>query len=415
MSRDRTCRRGTLAGVSAPARNAPLDAVRGLAAASVFVFHTSNRVGETYGTPYRVLGHLDVGVRVFFILSGYFIYKPFVRAHLARGRGVALGEYVWKRFWRIYPAYWLALAFAWAVGYVEIIGSEGVWKHGLLVWRYFEPGHTGGEGMRESWTLVVEVTLYVLIPVFALGVRLLGRLLGRARAELGAVLALLVMGIVWLGPYVRAEGAFAGAGLGRVLEPALLATAAGMLLAVVDTIELTPAVRDRIVRLATPTGRWWIAAGVVFVALVTWLADDFTTPSNRTVIESDWYNYQWGHALIATLLVAPLVLAPGAGGALRSFLSQRWVVLLGVVSFSFYLWHIRVLTLFLHRGWLDRGWVTIGAAAVAFAGAFAAGWLGQRYVEQPCGRLASRWPLLPVRASRSTRRSRTARGAGPGT
>lgn len=106
----------------AAGRNAPLDAVRGLAAVSVFIFHTSNRVGETYGTPYRFLGHLDVGVRVVFILSGYFIYKPFVRSHLSSGRGLALGEYAWKRFWRIYPAYWLALGFAVAVGYADIEG-----------------------------------------------------------------------------------------------------------------------------------------------------------------------------------------------------------------------------------------------------------------------------------------------------
>jgi len=400
-------------------RNAPLDSVRGLAAASVFVFHTSNRIGETHGTPYRLLGHLDIGVRIFFILSGYLIYRPFVRAHLQRGSGVALGEYAWRRFWRIYPAYWVALAFAWAVGYIEIIGFEGTWKHGLLLRRYFDPENMGGEGMRESWTLVVEVTLYLCIPIFALAVRLLGRALrgprGPVFAEFAAVLGVLTLAFFWLRPFVRAEGAFAHAGLGRVLEPALLATAAGMLLAVIEAVDLPPGTRERIVRLATPTARWWIAAGVVFAALVFWLADDFTTPSNRTAIESDWYNYQWGHSLIATLLVAPLVLAPGAGGALRRFLSRRELVLLGVVSFSLYLWHIRVLTFFANRGWLDLGWFTLVTATVAFAIACGAGWLGQRWIEQPCARIASRWPPVErLRVSRSRRPSPTTPVAGPG-
>jgi len=397
---------------SSGARSAPLDAVRGLAALGVFVFHTSNRVGETYGEPYRYLGHLDVGVRVFFILSGYFIYKPFVRAHLRDGRGVALGEYAWKRFWRIYPAYWLALGFAVAIGYATIEGLDGVFKHGLLVQNFFDD--EGGTGLRESWTLVVEVTLYVLVPVFAVAVRLLGRLIGRVRAEAVASVGLVALAVGCLPAYVDGRGVFAGAGLGRVLEPALPAAAAGMLLAVLDTVEWPEPVRARLVRLAAPAARWWVAAAGVYVLLVGWLADGFTSPQVHNASAPGWIHYQWGHALIATLLVAPLVLAPGAGGRLRAFLSQRWVVFLGVVSFSFYLWHIRVLTFVLRQGGFDHG---LGWASFVGLGAFAValvfGWLGQRYIEQPCARVAARWPPVTT-APRSTRRSPTTRGAAPG-
>lgn len=384
---------------TAVSRNAPLDAVRGLAAAGVFVFHTSNRVGAVYGDPYRVLGHFDVGVRVFFILSGYFIYRPFVRSHLSSGRGLAMGEYAWKRFWRVYPAYWVALAFALAIGYAELDGFEGVWKHGLLIQKYF--GDPGGTGLRESWTLVVEVTLYALIPVYAFLVRFLGRVVGRVRAELGAGVALLVFAFAMLRPYVYQEGVFASAGLGRVLEPALLAAGAGMLLAVIDVVEWSDVARERIRRVAAPAVWWWCAAGVVFALLAFWLADGFVTP-DRTGNRAQWFNYQWGHALIATLLVAPLVLAPGGGGRLRAWLSGRFVVMLGAVSFSLYLWHIRVLTLFKNSGWLDLGWFTLITVAIAFGLSVGAGWLGQRYLEQPFARIASRWPLVS-REPRSTR------------
>lgn len=375
------------AGTRVVGRNAPLDAVRGLAAVGVFVFHSSNRVGETYGTPYRFLGHLDVGVRVFFVLSGYFIYRPFVRAHLRSGRGIAIGDYTWKRFWRIYPAYWIALVFAWIVGYADIEGVHGIVKHGLLVQNFFED--RGGGGIRESWTLVVEVTLYVLIPVFAFGVRLLGRVVGRVRAELVAVPSVLAAGVLLLRPYVDQRGVFAEAGLGRVLEPAILAAGSGMLLAVVDSIDWSAQTRARLARIGAPAWAWWTAAAALFATLVLWLADDFTTP-DRTRHDPDWFNYQWGHALIAALLVAPLVLAPDAGGRLRAFLSHRWVVFLGVVSFSFYLWHIRVLTFILHSGGFDSVgralvWGSAGLAAALFIG-----WLGQRYIEQPAARIASR-------------------------
>jgi peptidoglycan/LPS O-acetylase OafA/YrhL len=383
-------------------RNAPLDAVRGLAAVGVFVFHTSNRVGETYGTPYRFLGHLDVGVRVFFVLSGYLIYGPFVRAHLRHGGGLPIGEYIWKRFWRIYPAYWLALGCAVAIGYADVEGVAGVFKHGLLVQNYFED--RGGDGIRESWTLVVEVTLYVLVPVFAVFVRLLGRSIGRARAELLGVGGLLIGGFFCLRPYVDQRGVFDRAGLGRVLEPAILAAAGGMLLAVIDSIEWSSSTRDRLTRVGAPAVRWWLAAAGLFGALVLWLADDFTTPS-RTGHDPDWFNYQWGHALIATLLVAPLVLAPNAGGRLRAFLSRRAVVLLGVVSFSFYLWHIRVLTFVLRRGWLDSLPSAIVAGTAGLAAALAIGWIGQRYVEQPAARIAARNPFARFGRSRDVERS----------
>ncbi len=376
------------ASVKSASRNAPLDSVRGLAAVGVFVFHASNRIGETYGTPYRFLGHLDVGVRVFFALSGYFIYRPFVRAHFRSGRGLDLIEYSWKRFWRIYPAYWLALAFAVVVGYATIEGMSGVWKHGLLVQDYFED--EGGTGIRESWTLVVEVTLYVLMPVFAFGVRLLGRAVGRVRAEFVGVGAVLVGAVISLPAYVDARGWFREPGLGRVLEPALIAVGGGMMLAVIEAVDWSPRARGRIERLAAPAGRWWVAAALVLALLVGWLADGFETPADHNASTAGWIHYQWGHATISLLLVIPLVLAPTGEGALRRFLSHRALVFLGVISFSFYLWHIRVLTAVRHLGGFEHGLVVvIVAGAAALAGALFVGWVGQRCIEQPCARAAA--------------------------
>jgi peptidoglycan/LPS O-acetylase OafA/YrhL len=374
--------------VSSASRNAPLDSVRGLAAVGVFVFHASNRIGETYGTPYRFLGHLDVGVRVFFALSGYFIYRPFVRAHLRDGSGLDLVEYSWKRFWRIYPAYWIALAFAVVVGYATIEGISGVWKHGLLVQDYFED--EGGTGIRESWTLVVEVALYVLVPVFALAVRLLGRVFGRVRAEFVGVGAVLFGAAIALPAYVDARGFFEEPGLGRVLEPALLAVGGGMMLAVIESVEWSSRTRERIERVAEPAGRWWVAAALVMALLVGWLTDGFESPTDHNASTEGWIHYQWGHALIALLLVVPLVLAPNGGGALRRWLSLRVFVFVGVISFSFYLWHIRVLTVVRDLGGFEHGLIgAIVAGAAALIGALFVGWLGHRFIEQPCAKAAA--------------------------
>ncbi len=371
-------------------RNVQVDSVRGLAAISVFVFHATNRIEGLYGAPYHFLGHLNLGVRVFFLLSGYFIYRPFVQSHLRYGTGLAIGQYAWKRFWRIYPTYWLALAFAVAVGHTGVEGVSGVLKHGLLVQTYFRD--RDGVGIGASWTLVVEVLLYLLIPLFALIVRGLGRVIVRSRAELFAVSFIGLAAAACLAPYSYDTGIFSSPGLPRVLGSAAFPVAIGMMLAVVESIDLRHNLRARITRVASPIGRWWLGAVLVLLLLVFFLADSFANP-DRPTKGFEWFNLQWGHSAIAMLLVAPLVLAPDAGGRMRAFLCRRSLVMVGTISFSFYLWHIRVLKVISDLGWFDSLGSAIPAALVAFGVSIGLASLSQRYVEATCAKVAARWPM----------------------
>jgi peptidoglycan/LPS O-acetylase OafA/YrhL len=69
-----------------------IDGLRGIAALSVVVLHTSS-----FGEPTRgwyalgwwsrnVLPHLAAGVPLFFVLSGFLLYRPYARAALDRQR-----------------------------------------------------------------------------------------------------------------------------------------------------------------------------------------------------------------------------------------------------------------------------------------------------------------------------------------
>ena len=50
------------------------------------------------------------GVTVFFVISGFLLYRPFVRRAARRGEPAPdTRAYAWRRFLRIVPAYWLAL------------------------------------------------------------------------------------------------------------------------------------------------------------------------------------------------------------------------------------------------------------------------------------------------------------------
>src|SRR3954447_26858620 len=81
-----------------------LDAVRGVAALMVVLFHAAEASGVS-----GVFQHLDVGVTVFFVLSGFLLYRPMLAANLGLAPATATGRFYWRRFLRIAPGYWMAL------------------------------------------------------------------------------------------------------------------------------------------------------------------------------------------------------------------------------------------------------------------------------------------------------------------
>src|SRR5438093_11512136 len=99
--------RGDAEGRAMTTRSAGLDAVRAIACAMVVLCHVSVYAGN------GELAGLKNGVMLFFALSGYLLYRPFVT-----GR-VDLGRYGIARTARIIPAYIVAL-----VGLTLITGDR---------------------------------------------------------------------------------------------------------------------------------------------------------------------------------------------------------------------------------------------------------------------------------------------------
>src|SRR3954470_18862544 len=86
-----------------------VDSVRGIAAVSVVAFHTTYFLTARDTVPGRPLAHLDSGVAIFFVLTGFLLYRPFVAASLGRAHGIPVRIFYWRRFLRIVPGYWVAL------------------------------------------------------------------------------------------------------------------------------------------------------------------------------------------------------------------------------------------------------------------------------------------------------------------
>src|SRR3954468_20167165 len=90
------------------------DGLRALAALSVVVFHAAVMTAPsaetgTLGPGWQLVGHLDLGLYVFFVLSGYLLTRGFAAALVMGGPLPGASRYVGHRLRRIVPAFWAAL------------------------------------------------------------------------------------------------------------------------------------------------------------------------------------------------------------------------------------------------------------------------------------------------------------------
>jgi peptidoglycan/LPS O-acetylase OafA/YrhL len=138
-------------------RSSGLDGLRAFAALLVALFHLHTVNGVSFGPLDRVIGGGDSGVWLFFALSGYLLYKPFVRGP------VDLGGFALKRAGRIVPGYVVAL-----VGLTVLTGSQLPIRHPLpylTVSSAYDIPLRGFLG--NAWTLSAEILFYLTLPWIA--------------------------------------------------------------------------------------------------------------------------------------------------------------------------------------------------------------------------------------------------------
>src|SRR5207248_1204356 len=155
------------------------DGLRAIAALSVLVFHTAyySRASEGAGGAQPFLARLNVGVAVFFIISGFLLYRPLLAARAGQGPPVRLPDYARRRVLRIVPAYWVALTVL-AI-YPGLTGPfSGDW------WVYYGFGQDYGtrtvvQGIGPAWSLGCEVLFYALLPFISMALAWAARRAGR--------------------------------------------------------------------------------------------------------------------------------------------------------------------------------------------------------------------------------------------
>lgn len=135
-----------------------LDYLRGFAAISIMLYHFYKWL-YIYDGAQTILGRLSVyGVEIFYVLSGITLFHVY---HNNISDKITLMKYFIKRFFRIFPLFWLSIFIALAVGlkhttlYNLFLNASGLFS--MIAWeKYIAPG---------TWSIGNELVFYLLFPL----------------------------------------------------------------------------------------------------------------------------------------------------------------------------------------------------------------------------------------------------------
>lgn len=318
-------------------RFALVDALRGIASLSVVLFHavTSGHIPALLvsmpGWIQAPLRHGDMGVAIFFVLSG------FVIAHSLRDGmcGIGdLGRFMLRRSIRLDPPYWSAIAIAICFSVVAStfingrapdrftasqLAAHALYLQDLLGIREINP---------VFWTLCLEIQFYL---VFAL------LLLTRSKLMLGIAIILSLP----LSIYPLHEGLFTSLWYGFLLG---VSAYAGRL--------------------------WFVTYAAALCMIGIYRADIF---------------------MLVCVATSVLLFVASIYGTLTTWLSWRWLQFLGAISYSLYLLHNPITGAVFRVGYLFLGHSIYAEAAVwifSLLCCIGAAWLMLLFVERPSTRLS---------------------------
>jgi peptidoglycan/LPS O-acetylase OafA/YrhL len=308
-----------------------IDGLRAVAAMSVVGYHAwlytlpAVSAANRDSTGDYVWHELRLGLVLFFVLSGFLLYGPWVAA--ARGERPAPS---WRAFGvrraaRILPAYWLAIVGAilllWphdGVPGVRLPPAHDLWLFAIFGQNFTE--HTLLTLNSPTWTLAVEAMFYVTLP-------LLGALALRWRRP-----GILIVPVLFLLVGVLYNRAIAdhhefSLSVTKVLPAFTPYFAVGMAAAVFA--------RGRL--LSRPALWTLLIAGAVQV-----LGDGLWAANGARHGSHDLALRVWRDLPAAAGFACWMVAVAAASQPLR-VLVARPMVWLGTISYGIYLWHVPVL------------------------------------------------------------------------
>jgi peptidoglycan/LPS O-acetylase OafA/YrhL len=313
-----------------------------------------------------VLDRTDLGVYVFFVISGFVTAYSLRQAHI---NWSFLTTYAVRRSVRLDPPYWVAMLICCVVSAARLRRVVGVaWPTAsqLLLNAFYLQDLTGGRRILSvSWTLCYEVQFYFILALCLALAQYLERAIRWPRGRV-------ILCLTW--PASMAMLAFPAGWVAQI--PGLFTNLwysfyIGVLICWVLTLQVRPV--------------WlWTYASALGVVLAT----------------------RWDGAVAVVLATSILVYGVGRLGRLATLLNWRWLQWFGRISYSVYLMHPFIALWILDFGYQHTGYAVLpafGWVGLALLVTLIGSWLLHRLVESPCLAWAkslkeSRWSLARKRS-----------------
>ncbi|MET4729799.1 peptidoglycan/LPS O-acetylase OafA/YrhL [Lysobacter enzymogenes] len=365
-----------------PAEAAPrlpqLDALRGLAALYVVVYHVMAMPDPHLPVPAWALPAIGMGgsgVVLFFVMSAFSLCLTWPR-HAASG--AALRSFYLSRVFRIAPLLLVLLAvmvlrdqlreptrygaqeIAWNAS--MLFGLSPQWQAGIVM---------------GSWTIGVEMLFYAVFPLLALYAR-------RLPAQLALLAASYALAL-WAAHAAPPALAFLGNGYGLLTQMPIFVLGCALFGAWRRLRELAAAPRRAL-------GLGALACGAAGLAAIPY-----------GVLPTGAWASGWHLSAVAYGLILLGLLLAGEGAAVR-VLVNRATCFLGAISYSLYLVHpfvvSRLYSVFARLyAALPDGVAYAACLVVSLVLAIPAAWLTYRFVEQP----GMRWGRRAFERARTPR------------
>ena len=383
-----------------------LDVIRVLAALGVLVTHVAFATGvvnpQRWSSPLRdLLPRLDVGVNVFFVLSGLLVTRPFVRRFLAGEEQGPLSTFARRRLSRIYPLYWVVLAVVLLTTAVRPSWPQ-ILADALLVHPY-RPAWAIGP-ITQAWTLGTEVAFYAFVPLWFAVLRRVavrsGSRTADSRAKLLAfgLLGWVLVALAWrIGVVVSTDRFLIGV-------PGAVDTRGALLTWLPNHLDAFAVGSAMALWLESGRARpfdVWARLGCYAVAAAALWTASSALGLPPVFTGFDGPQTMWRHALFvvcAGALVLPSAAALSQAGVARRSWHTAGVARLAtgaaLASYGVYLWHQWVTDQwFGRRGLAEFRAPFPTALTVVLVGSFVLAGVTYWFVERPAGALALGTPF----------------------
>lgn len=335
-----------------------LDGVRGVASMMVILAHIITFLIATDFAAPRLVSYTYVlctqALTMFFCLSGLLLYRPFAKAILAGAPMPNLRDYYRGRVLRIYPANIVILVLAGIILGIAVLSITPHDAPGVEIGRLDDPvaillnltllqGYFPDHvltGLDASWSLVVEVAFYAVLPLLALFGMFVTRWIPRSWAIYAPALLLVAIGapsrqIAYA--QLRAQDVDYAATWSTVFQRSFLANCDligyGMFVAAL-------VVHLRMTRDEGQLARRVVRGAALTIAIGLLLSGVFARDPDLTPF--------FGLACAGFLALISMPRPTSLFQRVQDFLELRPLHYLGVISYSTYLWHF-VTILFLWR------------------------------------------------------------------